>query len=260
MNVLKELGLSIYDFKSYKGFVRNKVSKVFLAGFLLMVIYYSLTMLVPFVKFQIKTGGITRLIEENIPDFELSNGTFRIEESFEYEEAGTWIYINTDTLFPEQYEIEDYISGYYQVMLIDSEKMIVKSKGETVQGNFSELELEFSRDKLLTYVSYAYMIAAVFMILAFISMTITFFYGVLVIALVGKIITSSMNYPLSFGQLYLMAVYSRTLPLMIKALTSFLPFSIPMLGMINVGLSILYIGLAVNKMKNQSFSAQAGCL
>jgi hypothetical protein len=40
MNILKELGLSVYDFKSYKEFLANKRRKVFLAGIILMVFYF----------------------------------------------------------------------------------------------------------------------------------------------------------------------------------------------------------------------------
>lgn len=44
MNIFKELILSLYDFKSFKEFIKNKRSKVFFAGVVLMVIYFSLTM------------------------------------------------------------------------------------------------------------------------------------------------------------------------------------------------------------------------
>ncbi|WP_277409698.1 DUF1189 family protein [Lacrimispora xylanisolvens] len=53
MNVFKELFLSIYDFKIYKEFIKNKRRKVFLAGFVLMVLYFSLTMIIPFFKISV---------------------------------------------------------------------------------------------------------------------------------------------------------------------------------------------------------------
>ena len=54
---------------------------------------------------------------------------------------------------------------------------------------------------------------------------------------------------LSFGQLYMMGVYSRTLPLLIKALVSFLPITIPGFFIINFGISVVILICAMQKMK-----------
>nr|WP_314460625.1 DUF1189 domain-containing protein [uncultured Clostridium sp.] len=251
MNIFKELILSLYDFKSYKEFVKNKRMKVFLAGVVLMVIYFSLTMIVPFLRFQFKTGGFVKIIEDYVPDFKLSGGTLWVEEPVEYEEGGMYIYINTspDTSFYDADEIGEYIADYYQVILMDSEKVIIKNKGEIIERYFSDLDMDFSRGKLQQWVPSAYLIIIAFMLLAFIFMTALFFFGVLVVALIGMIASSCMKYRLTFGQLYQMGVYARTLPLLLKAIVSFLPFSIPMFGIINFGLSVLYIVLAIQKMK-----------
>lgn len=251
MNVFRELILSVYDFKSYREFLNNKRRKVFLAGFILMVIYFALTMIIPFVKFQVKTGGFVKIIEDYIPDFELSNGVFWIEKPIEYEADGTYIYITSepDNIFYDTDEIGEYISDYYQVFLIDSEKVIVKNKGQIQGQYFSDLGIEFSRNKLMEYVPQAYLIVAGVVVAAFIFMTAFFFFGVLIVALLGMIAASCMKYKLTFGQLYLMGVYARTLPLLIKAVMSFLPFSLPMFGIINFGLSVLYIVLAIQKIK-----------
>ncbi|MCH5344337.1 MAG: DUF1189 family protein, partial [Acetatifactor sp.] len=78
-----------------------------------------------------------------------------------------------------------------------------------------------------------------------------FFFGVLFVALMGMIVASCMNYKLTFGQLYLLGIYSRTLPLLIKALISFLPFHIPFFWVINFGLSLFIMIMAIKKMKEQ---------
>lgn len=251
MNIFKELILSLYDFECFKEFMKNKRSKVFLAGVVLMVIYFSLTMIVPFMRFQFKTGGFVKIIEDYVPDFELKDGTLWVEKPIEYETDGTYIYIDTapDTSFYDVDEIGEYISDYYQVVLMDSEKVIVKNKGEIMGRYFSEFDMDFSRETLQQWVPNAYLIVTAFMVLAFIFMTALFFFGVLAVALIGMIVASCMKYRLTFGQLYQMGVYARTLPLLIKAIMSFLPFSIPMFGIINFGLSVLYIVLAIQKMK-----------
>ncbi|MFW6680095.1 DUF1189 family protein [Lacrimispora sp. AGF001] len=85
-------------------------------------------------------------------------------------------------------------------------------------------------------------------------MTGLFFFGVLVIALIGMIVTSCLKYRLTFGQLYQISVYARTLPLLLNAIVSFLPFSIPMFGIINFGISVLFLVVAIQKMKESDLA------
>lgn len=253
MNVFKELVVSVYDFKSYKNFLKNRASKVFLAGLILMVVYFSLSVLVPFIRFQASTGGFVKIIEEYVPEFELSDGVLYVEEPIEYEENGMYVCVDTDpdTVFYDVGEIDYYISDYYQVILMDSEKVIVKDKGEISGIYFSDVDFEFSKAELMNLVPYAYGITIGCMVIVFIFMTGAFFFGVLIVALLGMIVASCMKYQLTFGQLYVLGVYARTLPILIKALCSLLPFSIPMFGIINFGLSVLYVVLAIQKMKEQ---------
>ncbi len=74
MNIFKEMVLSTYSYKSYGEFLKNKKGKVFGFGIVLMLIYFAVTVGIPFAKFQITTGGIAAIIEDNVPDFELSDG------------------------------------------------------------------------------------------------------------------------------------------------------------------------------------------
>lgn len=50
MNIFQEMSLSVYSFKSYKEFLNNRKSKVFLFAIVVMLIYFVLTIIVPFVR------------------------------------------------------------------------------------------------------------------------------------------------------------------------------------------------------------------
>lgn len=52
MNIFKEMVLSIYSYKSYRSFLNNKKFKVFGFGVVLMMIYFLITMVLPFVLSQ----------------------------------------------------------------------------------------------------------------------------------------------------------------------------------------------------------------
>ena len=254
MNLFKEMILSIYDYKSYQEFLKNRKSKIFGFGLVLMLVYFMITMVIPFVKFEITTGGFASLIKEYVPDFELEDGYLQVEDVIEVDEGDTYLYIDTD---PEYYfydaeEMEEYLYGYSQVILMDSEKIIVKNDGDVQGLYYSELELDFSRDDLVDWVPYAYLIVVIFMIFAYIWETALFFFGVLFVALLGMIAASCMKQNLTFGQLYILGIYSRTLPLIIKAVVSFLPFEIPFFFIINFGISLAIIIGAIQKMKEQN--------
>lgn len=253
MNVFKEMAISVYSFKSYKEFLQNRKSKVFGFAVLLMLIYFIITILAPFMVSQLGSENIKEVFEEGIPDFELSDGYLWVDDVIELEQGGTYIYIDTDPqyFFYSAEEMEPYLYEYSTVILMDSEKMIGKSNGQVEELYFSDMDFEFDKEDVMGWIPFIYIGIAAVMVLMFIWMTALFFFGVLFVALLGMIVSSCMKYQLTFGQLYLLGVYSRTLPLIIKAAVSFLPFNVPFFFVINFGLSLLIIGCAIQKMKEQ---------
>ena len=254
MNIFKEMALSVYSYKSYKDFLQNKKSKVFGFGVMLMLIYFAVTMVIPPLVRNIGSGSLAEQIEKNIPDFELKDGYLWVDDVIEYEGGGTYIYIDTDPdyYFYDADEMKQYLYDYSDVILMDSEKIIIKNDGQVQGLYFSDIDFDLNKDTILNLVPFVYVIAAVVYIFMYIWMTALFFFGVLVVALLGMIVASCMKYQLTFGQLYLLGIYSRTLPLIIKAVHSLLPFNIPFFFVINFGVSLLIIGCAIQKMKERN--------
>lgn len=251
MNIFKEMILSIYSYKSYQQFLKNKKSKVFAFGVMLMLAYFTITTVAPFMKFVIVDGGMTAFLEENIPEFELKNGYLWAEESIEYSDYNSYVYINTD---PEYFlysaeEMTEYLRNYSQVILMDSEKVIVKDDGMVNELYFADLEMDISKENVMEIVPYLYMILIAAMILMYLFGTAAFFFGVLFVALMGMIAASCMKYNLTFGQLYLLGIYSRTLPLLIKAVLSLLSINFFAFVFINFGISVAIIVCVIRKMK-----------
>lgn len=254
MNIFKEMVLSVYSFKSYKEFLKNKKSKVFGFGIMLMLIYFAVSTVIPLAINAIGAGSLTKEIREKVPDFELKDGFLQVDDVLEYESDSTYIYIDTDPeyFFYDADEMQSYLYAYSEAVLIDSEKMIVKNNGQVRGVYFSDLGFNLNKETLLGLVPFFYAFIAVVLVFAYVWMTAWFFFGVLFVALIGMIVASCMKYQLTFGQLYLLGIYSRTLPLIIKAAVSFLPFNIPFFFIINFGLSLFIIGAAIQKMKEQN--------
>ena len=254
MNIFKEMALSIYSFGSYKEFLQNKKGKVFGFGVMLMLIYFVITMLIPGLVTVFAPNGGIHTVLENIPDFELKNGELWIDDVVEIDEAGTYIYIDTDPefVFYDADEMAPMLSEYTTAILVDSEKMIIKSEGQVQGFYFSDFgEGDFNKDNLMGLMPTIYIGFVFLMFLLYIIATALFFFGVLFVALLGMIVASALRYQLTFGQLYLLGIYSRTLPLIIKAVVSLLPFNIPYFWVINFGLSVLILFLAIKKMSEE---------
>lgn len=257
MNILKEMILSIYSIESYKQFLQNKKSKVFAFGVTFMAFYFLITLLIPsLVSILSPTGGIHRLVD-SIPDFELSDGVLWVDGVYEYDERDIYVLVDTDPdyVFYDFDEMEPYFRDYTSVILMDSEKMFVKSDGQVQGMYFSDLGkgFEISKKDLSGFAPWVYVFYVMFMIFAYIWMTALFFFGVLFVALIGLVAASVMRCRLTFGQLYLLGVYTRTLPLIIKAVLSFLPIHIPYF-VVNFAISasiLITVIIHINKQSQQ---------
>lgn len=254
MNIFKEMLLSIYDFKSYGGFLRNRKGKVFCFGLLLMLLYFILTWILPFARFHSITGGFVRLVREYVPDFKLENGRLWLEESFEYDYMGTYIYIDTN----EDYQLgegEELMSGenaaYSNILLMNSQKMLMKNEGEIASMLYSDLGLEFSKENLMGLASTYYLVLILLMVFGCLWIILLFFFGVLFVALIGMVVAALMNYNLTFGELYQLGIYARTLPLLIKGVLKLFSLTIPYFFLINFGISVVWIALAIKEMKKK---------
>ncbi len=257
MNIFKEMGLAVYSFKSYKEFLKNRKGKVFLFSIVVMLIYFFIKMVIPFLM--LNGSGLASVIKENVPDFRLENGVLWVEEEVQIDDGDTCVWIDTDPdeVFYDADEMEEYYDGYTNVWLMDSEKMLIKSNNNNMQQfYFADMDAEFSKEDLMALVPSFYFIMVIIMIICYVVMTALFFFGVLFVALLGMIVASCMRYQLTFGQLYLLGVYSRVLPLLIKALVSYLPFTIPYFWVINFGLSVVIIGIAIKGMREDLLQQQ----
>lgn len=70
----------------------------------------------------------------------------------------------------------------------------------------------FDKDSIMKFMPLMYLIMFLILLLYYIGVALTFFFGVLVVSLAGMILASITKAPLSFGRIYILALYGRTLP------------------------------------------------
>lgn len=252
MNVFSELIHSVYDLKSYRTFLKDKKGKTFLFGFLLVLIYFLVTVILPFVRFQVSTGGIMNIAEELVPDFTLADGRLDMEQQFEFAEGDTYIFVDTKNEEMAEEKILENLRSYSSVMILDSRNVIIKSKGQVQTLDLADMDdLNITKSELIDMVRPFVTVAIVLvLIISFVFMEAFFFFGVLFVALFGMIVASCMKANLTFGELYKLGIYTRTTSLLLKAVFSFLPIGIPLYPIISLGISLGYLAGAIRNMDN----------
>jgi hypothetical protein len=258
MNVFKEMVCSVGKPSAYPNFLKNNKGKIFGYGMLLMLFYFLLSAVFPLLVFQIRTGGFGTIVRETLPDFEVTDYGFWIEEPFYYEGGGYYIELDSNQYFDEEAAYR-FSMGYQGMLLVDSEKMIVKSNGEMQTLYFYMLEsgTYFSRQSIMAVIPMIYLFIILFLIFYFIWISILFFFGVLIVSLIGLILNMILKTDLTFGQIFILGIYGRTLPLFFKGFVlrflswSVFPINIPYFWVINFGVTLVYMFLAMRRIREQ---------
>lgn len=249
MNIFKEMGCSVAKVSAYPKFLQNRKGKVFGYGMLLSTLFFVIAYLIPLAAFMVRIGGIADVLEEHVPDFRLSKGTLWIEETYCFDTGSEYLDIDTEWSFDVD-EASEFAEDYSTVVVLDAEKVFLKNGGEIQLFYYSDLgELEISKADLLSFVPVMYGILLAVYVFLYLGVVGFFFFGVIFAALLGLILGSILRVHLTFGETYVLAIYSRTLSLAIKAVVRLAGLTIPMFGVINFGISLLYLFLALKQVK-----------
>lgn len=259
MNVFKEMFASMFQPAAYPEFLKNKKGKIFGYGILLVTFYYLLASpLFSMLSFQFVDGGFGRIIQEELPDFELSSDGFWVEEAVYQAAGGTLLYLDTDEDWAQS-EVEEAIRKYDTVIFMDSQKLYIKSEGQTMHIFCYEMGNEvFDKESIMKFMPLMYLIMFLILLIYYIGVAATFFFGVLIVSLIGMILASITGARLSFGQIYILALYGRTLPLLIKGILRLASVHIPMFWVLNFGATLLYMFFAMKRIAQQDQMFAAG--
>ncbi len=248
MNIFVEMAHAVYDPKCYASFLKNKKSKTFLYGVLLATLYFLVAAVAPYGMFVLKTGGVARFLEKTLPDFTLSDGKVSVEKTFQLDDGRTYVYVNTRDYTMDEAEVRKMLDDYDSILVMDARQMAVLENGRFQIVSFDTLgDITLTKASLMGFLRpYIFITAAIIFLVMFLWMQAGLFLGALFVALFGMLLASLMNANVTFGQLYQMGIYSRTTPLLLKALVSLLPFGIPFFWLLSLGISLYYISEGIH--------------
>lgn len=251
------MGCSVAKVSAYPKFLKNSKGKVFGYSVLLLFFYFILAYMIPALMFQARTGGFGKILQEYIPEFELYNGSFWIEKPVYFNSGGSYVDIDCTEYFDVE-DAYDFAYGYSSVIIMDEEKIFLKSNGQVQSYYYSELDLDFNRDDLKSWIPLIYVCIVIGMIFMYIFAVAFFFFAVLFVGLIGLIFASIQKAKLTFGQAFLLGIYSRTLSLAIKGIVKLVGVTIPFFWVINFGISLIYLYLAIKHVKKEQDQQMAG--
>jgi hypothetical protein len=237
--------------------MQERGGKVFLYSFLLIIVTYIVTFIMPMWGVTSLIMGVDEsFIDKNIPYFELRDGKFFIEEPIVFSDpaGSTAVYITSDEAFPPEESrriLEDYAQGF----IVDSERILIKQAfnepQEFLWSAFPNTpEGSINRTYLYEIVP---VIKTVFVILYIVTFAVyigIYMFGTLVCTLIGYAFNAAVKAPVGFAQVYKLTAYARTVPIIVKMIFFLLPVSMslhPAAFYVLFGLYMVWALLAVKK-------------
>ena len=246
MGVFQDFLISLRDYRRYPELLKNGKRRVFAFAALLIFLFWVMTVAVPYTVFQMKTGGIEPLIREYVPEFTLSGGKLDVPGGYHFSSRSLYVDVNTapgHLLDPEDRQIRTRMALSDAVILADSEKVIygagaagtAASSGARIQYFSAFGDMTFTKADLLSEAPRIEHMYRLFGGMLYFFHLAMFFAGCLVIAIFGNIFSGFTRTPVTFGQVYQLSVYTRSLPLLVKgilAMAGLVPAELPALSLL----------------------------
>ncbi|MBQ8184993.1 MAG: DUF1189 domain-containing protein [Lachnospiraceae bacterium] len=251
MNIFKQMGCAVAKVSAYPRFLENRKGKTFGYGLLLITLYFVIAYLIPVVSVQREIGKIADAIEKLVPNFELEDGELWMEEPMALDVEGVYVDVDTQALFQVE-TAKDFSEDYEGALIADAKKVFVKVRDTTELFYFADVEdWHVGKEMILDFVPIIN--AGIFVILLFmyIGQALLFFFGVLLVTWIGMAFSGIRGLQLDLGQVYTLSIYSRTLPLAVKAILRMTGLMFPGFWAVNFGVSVVYLSLALSYIKKE---------
>lgn len=250
MKILNDFAIALVHPKRYRELLNNSVGRV--------ILYVIIIMLISSVSLISATKTLTRILaeyyESNIPEFTFENQILKADDNFDLELAGTKIVIDTS----RQFSKDDFGDAYGGV-IFDGDSMLVKQGSVVEDILYSKLtdgeDITLTKESMYEYKGIAKNFIRITAVIMWLFSIPVFLLGALIIAAIGQLALSfigdnGMRIP--FGKVYKLALYSRSLPIVLTVILSMFVNIPPMVGMF-ISIIILIKGLV-----NSAYTADGG--
>ena len=253
-NIFQQFGLSFIP-PQYNRLTKVKTGSMI--GFVTLLSFISTVIIFAFLLIIFKTINMSEWVDQ-MPDFEIREGQFHIEEDFEFDMAPAYIYMTDDVgefSYEDVYELAD--EGYWNIILVGRDRLSLMQNGQYQQADFSDLGSGIVIDKDMfvdTVISFMKVFVVIGFVIFFVGRVFWYFLCAAVYLLWALLIASFMKKQLSAGTLYRAAVYSKVLMFVVATFLSMFSLagvSIPFL--LRVAVTVVFMGFAIAKLPEEGW-------
>lgn len=252
-NIFQQLYLSFVP-PQYNRLTKVKTGSMI--GFVTLLAFISTVIIFAFLLIMFKALNMSEWADQ-MPDFEIREGQFHIEEDFEVDEKPVYIYMTDDVdvfSYEDAYELG--LEGYWNIILVGRDRLSLMQNGQYQQINFGDIESSMVIDKNMFADMVMYFMRVFFImgfVIFFVGRVFWYFLCAAVYLLFAMLIASVMKKQLSAGTLFRVAVYSKVL--MFVAATFFSVFSLAGVSMpfpLRVAITVVFMGFAIAKLPEEA--------
>lgn len=246
MNFFNQVKESVIDFKFYKHIKDNRFAKSFLYLLLLLLIIYSMLTVRNYLLVKSMMEQAASGLRESVPEFQLENGKFSFEGEMPF-----YISNNNDAMVAIDTTgtlDEDSLQGTTTGILITEDAMHIKSNVQQQTVNFSEMkDTKFSKADLIELLPRVSWWVVVFMLISFVFVVAGQVLFAVMLAMIGLVISSSLNIDLKYKHVLNFSIYALTLPMLIDLAVDIAGLPIPqfVFFMIYTAIAAMYLLFAI---------------
>lgn len=227
MKISGQFMTAMFSPREYRGSLLKLPMKKVVSYFLCLILLLTVIQCaIPTVGAIAGMGGFRKIIMEQVPDFELKDGTLFFDERFKLdnEESGIYVLIDTNK---ETFTKEDAIvnTTFVESILVSRTNVIVSNMVLGMGTMSQEYKLSDFGDLHITNETLAdmeplYYVMMFFMyIVAYALMGMKYMFSALIYAAFMFFMTKMMMLDVTFGDVYKVAMYANTIGSIVEAVT-----------------------------------------
>ena len=249
VNFIRQFWISITNWKEYPLLKAQTLGKAFGYLFLITLVFGSIGLIKPIIEFNDFLEELAVQYQTKVPEFAFGEGALRVDAKMPVvllDEDNSLFVIDTSGA-----TAKNILDKYEEGALVTKDKLFFKhNRYEQREYNFSEFkEVRFTKSDLGSWIPYLKWLSFLIVLFGWGGFMVGKLFSALLVSLVGLIIFNSYREQLNFGQIYKLAIYALTLPILIKIALDLVGYTLPLFFLLYYGLAIVYLVLAASYFK-----------
>lgn len=189
---------------------------------LLILLVGVIRYVIPFLGAIAGMGGMKNIIQNRIPGFSLENGTFTLDEEFEWldESGGIYVLVDTDV---DEFTRDDIPENMVETILVSHTNILFMNQVPGIGGIFQEHKwsemtgVTVNNDILAENSTMICVILMPFFVLLYVLELIKYLVSGLFYSIVMLLLARTMMIDISFGDIYKSALYAQAIGAVVSA-------------------------------------------